>query len=393
MIKLSTEEFLISKRINQLKENAGSHSPSIFTIAEQLNSLNIKVDACFLSNPYATDLFLDYVKKELVDTSKLRDYLEYYPSQNQVIADIIGYSINVSKENIIVGNGAIELIQAVMHRFVSKKVIVNIPTFSSYYEFAKEKTEVIFYQLEKNNKYELIVDHYIKFVKSQKPDSIVIINPNNPNGGYLTYEELKFIVNNLKEVKNIIIDESFIHFAYEDHNFSLVSATELFKEFKNVIVIKSMSKDFGIAGIRCGYAVMDKLKVAELLKNGFLWNSSGLSEYFFRLYKRSDFYNEYEVVRKKYIKEAKLFFEELSNINNIKVYPSMANFALIELLDGSTSSDFVSKMLIKYGVYTRTCSDKIGLNGEFVRIASRTEPENKIIINSLLDMYANDKGN
>lgn len=387
MIELTREELLIASKINQLKEAAGSHSPSIFTIAEQLPDLNIKVDACFLSNPYATDLFIDYFKRELIDTSRLRDFLEYYPSQNEVIADIIGSSIQIGKDNIMVGNGAIELIQAVMHRFVGEKVIVNIPTFSSYYEFARNNTQVVFYQLDKNNNYELVVDHYIEFVKLHKPDSVVIINPNNPNGGYLQYEKLRFILNNLKEVKNIIIDESFMHFAYEDDELSLISATELFKEYRNVIVIKSMSKDFGIAGIRCGYAVMDKFKVTELLKSGYLWNSSGLSEYFFRLYRTNDFYRDYEVVRKKYIQETQLFFEELSNIQNIKLYPSMANFALIELLDGTTSSQFVSKMLIKFGVYSRTCTDKIGLNGEFVRVASRKIEENRLIIDAIRDIY------
>lgn len=387
MIKLTEGEQKIASKIRQLKEAAGSHSPSIFTIAEELPELNIKVDACFLSNPYATELFLEYLKKELVDTGKLRDVLEFYPSQNDVVADVISKSININKENIFVGNGAIEVIQAVMHNFVGKKVIVNIPTFSSYYEFAREDTEVVYYQLDKKDDYALIADKYLEFVKKENPDSVVIINPNNPNGGYLKYKDLRYILNNLKEIKNIIIDESFIHFAFEDDGYTLISATELFKEFSNVIVIKSMSKDFGIAGIRAGYGVMDKYKVSKLLKNGYLWNSSGLSEYFFRLYKRDDFFEEYEKVRKKYITEAQSFFEELSKIPQIKVYPSMANFALIELLDGSKSADFVSKMLIKYGVYTRTGSDKIGLSGEFIRIAGRTKEENEIIIESIKDLF------
>ncbi|KLE11288.1 aminotransferase [Aliarcobacter butzleri L354] len=389
MIKLTEDEQRIASKIRQLKEAAGSHSPSIFTIAEELPELNIKVDACFLSNPYATELFLEYLKKELVDTNKLRDVLEFYPSQNDVVADVISKSININKENIFVGNGAIEVIQAVMHNFVGKKVIVNIPTFSSYYEFAREDTEVVYYQLDKKDDYGLVADKYLEFVKKENPDSVVIINPNNPNGGYLKYKDLRYILNNLKEIKNIIIDESFIHFAFEDEGYSLISATELYKEFSNVIVIKSMSKDFGIAGIRAGYGVMDKYKVTKLLKNGYLWNSSGLSEYFFRLYKRDDFFEEYEKVRKKYITEAQSFFKELSEISQIKVYPSMANFALIELLDGSTSADFVSKMLIKYGVYTRTGSDKIGLTGEFIRVAGRTKEENRIIINSIKDMFKN----
>ena len=348
------------------------------------------MDACFLSNPYATELFLDYLKKDLIDTNKLKDVLEFYPSQNGVIADVISKSIDVDSKNIFVGNGAIEVIQAVMHNFVEKRVIVNIPTFSSYYEFARDDTEVIYYQLNKDENFKLDIQSYVNFVKSKNPDSVVIINPNNPDGGYIKYKDLRFILNNLKEVKNIIIDESFIHFAFEDSEYSLISATELFKEFSNVIVIKSLSKDFGIAGIRAGYGVMDQYKVAKLLKNGYLWNSSGLSEYFFRLYNRSDFFKEYEELRKKYIAHAQEFFDELSKIPQIKVYPSMANFALIELLDGSTSSNFVSKMLIKYGVYTRTCSDKIGLNGEFIRIAARSQKENEIIVKAIKEIFKDD---
>ncbi|WP_297966033.1 histidinol-phosphate transaminase [uncultured Campylobacter sp.] len=390
MIKLNLDEQKIASKIKRLKDAAGSHSPSIFTICEKLSELDIKVDACFLSNPYATELFLDYLKKDLIDTNKLKDVLEFYPSQNGVIADVISKSIDVDSKNIFVGNGAIEVIQAVMHNFVEKRVIVNIPTFSSYYEFVRDDTEVIYYQLNKDENFKLDIQSYVNFVKSKNPDSVVIINPNNPDGGYIKYKDLRFILNNLKEVKNIIIDESFIHFAFEDSEYSLISATELFKEFSNVIVIKSLSKDFGIAGIRVGYGVMDQYKVAKLLKNGYLWNSSGLSEYFFRLYNRSDFFKEYEEVRKKYIAHAQEFFDELSKIPQIKVYPSMANFALIELLDGSTSSNFVSKMLIKYGVYTRTCSDKIGLNGEFIRIAARSQKENEIIVKAIKEIFKDD---
>ena len=242
MIKLTVEEQSVASKIRQLKEAAGSHSPSIFTIAEELPELDIKVDACFLSNPYATDLFEKYLKKDLIETGKLRDVLEFYPSQNDVIAEVIGKSINVGKENIFVGNGAIEVIQAVMHQYVKNKVVVNIPTFSSYYEFAREDTEVVYYQLRKEDDYSLTTEEYLKFIKDEKPDSVVIINPNNPNGGYLEYKDLRYILNNLKEIENIIIDESFIHFAFEDSEYSLISATELFKEFSNVIVIKSMSK-------------------------------------------------------------------------------------------------------------------------------------------------------
>ena len=162
------------------------------------------------------------------------------------------------------------------------------------------------------------------------------------------------------------------------------------QQFKNLIIVKSMTKDFGIAGIRAGYAVMDKEKVDYLLRYGHLWNVSGLAEYFFRLYVQDEFQKKYEKVRIRYIQEAKHLFSELAAITGLKVYPSMANFFLVELTNGATSSDFVSKLLIKYGVYIRDCSDKIGLDGEFVRIASRTQAENEIIVSSVKDVLQNE---
>ncbi len=387
MINLSKKEQIIAKKILKLKDGSGSHSPSVFSIADQIPGLEVKIDACFLSNPYATNLFLDYMIKELIHTEKLRSYLEFYPSQNAVIAKSISNSIKISKENIFVGNGAIEIIQAIMHTFVHEKIVVNIPTFSSYYEFAKRKTKVHYYQLDKKSDYLLDPGHYIDYVKKINPDSVVIINPNNPNGGYINMKNMEYILDELSYIENIIIDESFIHFAYESEEYEFTSSTDLYKKYSNLIIVKSMSKDFGIAGIRAGYGIMDKNKVTKLLKNGYLWNSSGLSEYFFSLYEDAEFFKKYNKIRKIYILETREFLEKLSLINGIRVYPTKANFALIELLDGSLSSDFVSKMLIKYGIYTRTGDDKIGLDGEFVRIASRTKDENKTIIESLNDLF------
>ena len=148
-----------------------------------------------------------------------------------------------------------------------------------------------------------------------------------------------------------------------------------------------MSKDFGIAGIRAGYGIMDKNKVDSLLSNGYLWNSSGLSEYFFQLYRNEEFFKKYNEIRKNFILETKEFYNELSLIKKIRVFPTKANFALVELIDGSSSANFVSKLLIKYGIYVRTGDDKIGLDGQFARIASRTKNENQFIIQSLRKMF------
>ena len=378
----------LGKKFMALKSASGTHSPSMLTILEKIPDLKIKVDACFLSNPYATDLFLEYFNNELLKSKKISRVLEFYPSQNSVIADLLGEHLGINPKKIFVCNGAIEAIQAVMHQFVKGKVVINIPTFSSYYEFINKDSEAVFYTLEKENTFILDPEDYISFVRKIKPNSIVIINPNNPDGGYIKYQDLKRIVEELHGiVENIIVDESFIHFAFENSDLELKSIIQLTDEVSNLIIIKSMSKDFGIAGIRAGYAVMDEEKVEQLTSNGYLWNLNGLAEYFFRLYTRPDFRNKYEEIRKKYIIETLIFISELNKIRNIRVYPTKANFVLIEILDGRTAEEITNTLLIKYGIYVRNCSDKKGLKGQFIRLAARPASENDQVLLTFRDLF------
>lgn len=373
----------IIAKLKELKSNSGTHSPSIDTVLREIPELKIKVDACFLSNPYATELFIKYMENDLVKKNKLRDILEFYPPQNYDVSCCISKATGISPKNIFVGNGAIEAIQAIMHTFVGKKVCVIIPTFSSYYEFVRPDTEVVFYALEKENNFLLDTEHFVQFVKDKGVDSVVIINPNNPNGGYLSKQDLEFMMNSLKDLTNIIIDESFIHFAYENLELSQISSEELIAKYNNLTIVKSMSKDFGIAGIRAGYAIMHEDRVKRLLSNGYLWNVSGLAAYFFQMYSDAQFLQEYDIARKKYIMNTLMFLSEMNSIEGIKVYPSKANFALVEILNGQTSNEFSMNLLINNGIYVRDCSDKIGLDGHFVRIASRSFEENLSIIKSM----------
>jgi histidinol-phosphate/aromatic aminotransferase/cobyric acid decarboxylase-like protein len=220
-------------------------------------------------------------------------------------------------------------------------------------------------------------------VKREKPGAVVLINPNNPDGGYLNSSKVAYLLRNLRHVECVILDESFIHFVSENDEFSIKSFMDRVEDYPNLIVIKSMSKDFGIAGLRVGYAVMNERRVSYLLKYGFLWNISGLAEFFLELYTRKEFWQEYEKIRIRYIIERNRLFSDLSLIKSIKVYPSSANFFLVEIIDGSTARNFAYKLLLNYGIYVRLCNDKIGLDGEFVRIASRKGAENKILTNSI----------
>lgn len=379
----------IKQKFIDLKNKSGSHSPSVFAIKKFLPEINIDVDACFLSNPYATDLFMRFVENDLIKTGLLRDTLEFYPSQNRIISLYLSDYLNIDPAYLFVGNGATEIIQAIMHTFVKGKVLINIPTFSPYYEFAKG-CDVIYNTLEEKDGFVLNIDKFCNTAINESVDTVVIINPNNPDGSYIKKSDILKILDRLKSVNNIILDESFIHFAFENDEYEIMSCIKEVLQYKNLVVLKSMSKDFGIAGVRSGFAIMNPDRVTKLLRNGFLWNVSGLSEYFFSLHSNNAFVSEYETLRKIYIAETQEFFYDLSLIDGLKIYDSKANFALAKLEHESNSIDFVSDALINSGVYFRSCDDKFGLGKNFIRIASRTKEENQKIL-MCIQKYGDEK--
>jgi histidinol-phosphate/aromatic aminotransferase/cobyric acid decarboxylase-like protein len=380
----SSRELALLDRIKRLKQESGSHSPSAWTLAKMIPELRLKVDACFLSNPYATNLFLMHFHREVVRPRKLRALLELYPSQNRVIAAKLARGLELEKDSIFVGNGAVEIIQAILQRFTGGKLLINLPTFSPYYEFARPDTTVVTHVLRKEENFHFDPGEYLERVRRERPDTVVLINPNNPDGGYIHHATMLELLEELREVPTVIVDESFIHFACEDGGYAYRSVSDQVSRHSNVIVVKSMSKDFGVAGIRAGYAVMAPERVNSLLEHGFLWNSSGLAEYFFDLYSRPDFQARYERERIRFVRNSRRFFGALGKIDGLRVYPTFANFALVELMGSISADDLVGRLLIRRGIYTRTCDDKKGLEpGRFVRIAARNRPENAYIIRSL----------
>ncbi|QEH38803.1 Threonine-phosphate decarboxylase [Aquisphaera giovannonii] len=384
---MSPREKALADRIKTLKREAGSHSPSAPTLIKLIPELRLRVDACFLSNPYATGLFLEYLQREVIRTGRLRKLLEFYPSQNRVIAGKLSRSIDIPADHLFIGNGAVEIIQAIMHRFTGHKILVNLPTFSPYHEFARADTQVVYNVVKKEDDFRFDPAAYVARVKREKPDTIVLINPNNPDGGYIPHATLVRMLEELRDVPNIILDESFIHFACEGDAYAFRSLGGETDRFPNLMVVKSMSKDFGVAGIRAGYAVMAPARVRELLENGYLWNSSGLAEYFFDLYSRPEFLAEYERKRVHYIRHSRRFFKALSAMPGLYAYPTSANFILVELRNGMVAEDLVCQLLVRRGIYTRTCDDKKGLEpGKFLRVASRTRSENRFVLRAFRDI-------
>jgi len=141
-IRVTAAEREILGRIQLLSDQSGSHSPSLNTMQQAIPEISIEIDACYLSNPLATDLFWSHFNADvLADSQLFKRMLEAYPSQNRAIAERLSSAVNVDPRSLFITNGATEAIQAVVHNF-SSHLHINIPTFSPYYEFAGRGRQV-----------------------------------------------------------------------------------------------------------------------------------------------------------------------------------------------------------------------------------------------------------
>lgn len=371
----------VKEKYNNLKKKSGSHSPSAMIIQKAIPEVNLTIDCCYLSNPYATECFMKRLKTKISDDKWLSYQIESYPAQNAQIAEDVARSTGIKTENIFIGNGATEAISAILNRFIKGKILLMLPTFSPYHEYVNKDTTIYYYPLHKEkDKFSVDLEQLFNFCLMNSINNMVIINPNNPDGSLIVKEEMEESLKRFAFMDNILLDESFIEFTGSEE--SMIGS---FYKFPNLTIIKSMSKIFGIAGIRTGYCVTKAEYVKELLSNGYLWNSNCFAIYFFSLLNDVEFMKEYEEAKTKYNKVLTSFGEQLYEVNpKFRFFKSKANFFLGELVDKSkTVEEFMFYMLCEHGIYIRQCSDKKGLNDRYFRISCRNEEENAKIIQAL----------
>ena len=371
---LSEKEEVFYQKFVALKNEAGSHSPSIFKLLKEFPEVSIKVDACFLCNPYAFDLFYNELEK-----TDLKKYIKFYPPQNHEVAENIAKFRGLPKERILIGNGAIEIIETILGHCNDQDIVMPIPTFSSYYDYSMNRNTIIPYVLSPDNNYEIDTQKFIDFIEEHAPEMVILVNPNNPTGTLVSKNDVIKIHKSLNDKQVFIVDESFIDFANED-----ASIEKYAIKHNNIIIIRSLSKDFGIAGLRLGYAVMPEDLIQVYMNNGFLWNSNGIAYFFTELISNKVFQKNYTKAKKDYNDARNDFYQELIELG-LDVIPSQANFFMIR-----TPNDpgiYFTKLLYSYGIYTRILNDKWGLEGNFLRIASKDRRENRQMLKAIKEIF------
>lgn len=366
-------------------QDLGIATSMFSTNYEKLNSLQARyggywrfnklLDYCYLVNPYFPPKAM--IKKF---NSFAEQLITQYPSGQKIQCINASRLFNSVDENhICVGNGAAELINA-LGLILKGKMYVPKSAFHEYIRCFKNCEFSIFDM--KSNGYKYDINEIKKNI--DKNDIICIVNPDNPTGAFIEYKDIIQIIEECeKKNKIIIFDESFIDFADKDIRYTLLS-NDILNRYKNLIVIKSISKSYGVPGIRLGVLATSNENIIMKLKSTIsIWNLNSYAEYFLQiinLYKK-----EYVEACDKISIERKRFLEELKQIPELEVYDSQANYVLCDL--GKTNSTDVASQLLEENIFIKDLRTKEAFNNmNYIRLAIRTEKENRILSKKLKEI-------
>ncbi len=280
--------------------------------------------------------------------------------------------VGIPKTNIIVGNGAIEIIYNFCSAFLSKKhVLIPIPTFSEYETAAKlSDCKINFFKtmdLSEN------LDSFISEIP--KNGCVFVCNPNNPTGTILSKKQLtKIIISAKKKSCLVFVDECFIELVPKSNE----SISNLVKKHDNLFVLRSLTKSFGLAGIRIGYGLGSKqiIKILEKIKIPWSVNVLAQEAGLVAIKNKSHLSKSKSIIKK----ESNFLKNEISKISGLECHDSVTNFILIKTKQDSTK---IQKKLIKQKILIRDCKNFRGLNNHFIRIAVKSHKDNLKLVKAL----------
>lgn len=330
-------------------------------------------DFCYLVNPY-------FPPKKLMDEikSSFEVLLTQYPSGMRVNSLLAARNFGVHQENILVGNGAAELIKSLMGRFEGATGIIR-PTFEEYpNRYGGE--EVVF--TPDNDDFSYTADDLMDFFGTKDIRNLIVVNPDNPTGNYIPKAELLRLMDWAGE-RNIrlVVDESFADFSVEQDNSLLDQA--LLERHPWLYVMKSISKSYGVPGLRLGVlASGDRQAVAEMKKDVAIWNINSFAEFYLQIEQKYE--KDYTAALERIRAERQRFETALAGLAGLRVIPSQANYVMVELQTGMSARELTRRLLTGYGILVKDLSAKVRRQGkQYLRLAVRDTRDNDQLIAAL----------
>ena len=331
---------------------------------------NDLIDFCYLVNPYFPS---EKMNNEI--HYSLEKLIQSYPSGEKTQALLAGKMFNISPKNIVVGNGAAELI-SILTSSLKIKLAIYSPTFEEYTE--RFNNADVHIPSKKGFRYGK--KDILKI--SENNDGVILINPDNPSGNFISYKDVLDVLRTLKRLKKyLILDESFLDFAEEGFESSLLNSKDI-EKFDNLIIIKSIGKSYGVGGLRLGVlATSNKRIINDVKSNIPIWNINSVAEFYLQIIGK--FKSDYVESCKKIISRRKELFIGLKKISYINPFPSEANYILMEI-KGISANKLSRDLCNNFGILVKDCSGKKSFaDNNCIRVAVRDSRDNEYLLNCL----------
>lgn len=332
------------------------------------------IDFCYLVNPY-------YPPAKMIEElkSNFEVLLTQYPSGMWVNSLLASNNFGVKQNHIVIGNGAAELIKVLMDKIDGNIGFIH-PTFEEYPNRCDKEKRVIFKPRNENLRYG--VQDIVQFFGDKDIQALVLINPDNPSGNYISTEDLLLLIDWAEKKKiRLIIDESFVDFCDVGTPDELTMLKEeILCRYDKLYIVKSISKSYGVPGLRLGViASADVEMIADIKKEVSIWNINSFGEFYMQIMEK---YNKAYLKSLDKIKKARENFAvALDGISWLCPYPSQANYIMCEVV-GRNAKD-VCCALLKNDILIKDLTTKMNDGKQYIRLAVRTEKENEYLVNCL----------
>ncbi len=341
------------------------------------------LDYCYLVNPY-------FNESRIIDEmqAQFRTLIAEYPSGMKVNSLLASKCWGVKEDYIIPGNGAAELIKALMEMLPGSLGVIR-PTFEEYPN-RRDKSQLVTF-VPQNKEYRYTAKDLMDFYGEHPADNILIINPDNPSGNFIPVDDIIVLASWCQQKGiRLIVDESFVDFSVGFEQNTLLH-DNILEAYPQLVVMKSISKSYGVPGIRLGILCSaDTELIAEMKKMVSIWNINSFAEYFMQIFAKYE--KDYRRACEKFIAEREDFEKKLKEVSFLRVMPSQANYFLCEILPPRNANHLVLTMLKKYNILLRDCSDKKGLDGkQYMRIAVRSHENNARLIAAFKELDSEKK--
>jgi histidinol-phosphate/aromatic aminotransferase/cobyric acid decarboxylase-like protein len=350
-----------------------AHSPSMFELGRKLGEQEV-VDFCIPCNPY-------FPTPEMFDelSANLESVLKFYPSDSGTIAGHLAQVLGLNPATIAMSNGSTELITWMDHLWITESMAVPVPTFGRWTDQSMETGKrVDMFLLREEDGFALDVDAYVRFIRARGSRVAVVCNPNNPDGGYLPRREVLRLLDELSDLDLVVVDESFIDFMDAEPDGSVARDATI---RPNVVVLKSLGKNFGLHGIRFGYLVANPALARRMAAVLPKWNLNSLAETV--VFMLRDHESAYRDSLTQLSEDRYRMAVELGRLSMLQVYPSQANFFLVKLADGLDGTELRDYLLAEHRVFVRECGNKLGMTSQYLRLVVRPEPDVQRLVTGL----------